>query len=40
MSTVFGREPVLDTVERVSEMCFGLFMALTFVGAVFATSDS
>ena len=27
-------EPVLDTVERVSEMCFGLFMALTFVGAV------
>ena len=40
MSTVFGREPVLDTVERVSEMCFGLFMALTFVGAVFATSDA
>jgi hypothetical protein len=30
------REPVLDTVERVSEMCFGLFMALTFVGAVSA----
>jgi hypothetical protein len=28
------RERVLDTVERVSEMCFGLFMALTFVGAV------
>jgi hypothetical protein len=28
------REPILDTVERVSEMCFGLFMALTFVGAV------
>jgi len=28
--------PVLDTVERVSEMCFGLFMALTFVGAVSA----
>jgi hypothetical protein len=26
--------PVLDPVERVSEMCFGLFMALTFVGAV------
>ena len=25
---------MLDTVERVSEMCFGLFMALTFVGAV------
>jgi hypothetical protein len=30
------REPVLDPVERVSEMCFGLFMALTFVGAVSA----
>jgi hypothetical protein len=28
------REPVLDTVDRISEMCFGLFMALTFVGAV------
>ncbi len=28
------RPPVLDTVDRVSEMCFGLFMALTFVGAV------
>ena len=40
MSTVFGRLPVLDTVERVSEMCFGLFMALTFVGAVFATTDT
>lgn len=24
----------LDVVDRVSEMCFGLFMALTFVGAV------
>ena len=35
----FGmREPVLDTVERVSEMCFGLFMALTFVGAVSAAT--
>jgi hypothetical protein len=33
------REPVLDTVERVSEMCFGLFMALTFVGMVSATQD-
>jgi hypothetical protein len=31
-----GRVPVLDPVERVSEMCFGLFMALTFVGAVSA----
>lgn len=32
-------EHVLDTVERVSEMCFGLFMALTFVGAVNAIGD-
>ncbi|WP_392388562.1 MULTISPECIES: hypothetical protein [Cupriavidus] len=32
------REPVLDTVDRVSEMCFGLFMALTFVGAVSTTA--
>ncbi|MBL0142867.1 MAG: hypothetical protein IPP91_12385 [Betaproteobacteria bacterium] len=32
------REPVLDIVERVSEMCFGLFMALTFVGAVSAAT--
>jgi VIT1/CCC1 family predicted Fe2+/Mn2+ transporter len=30
---------VLDTVERVSEMCFGLFMALTFVGAVNAIGE-
>ncbi|MDH4115162.1 MAG: hypothetical protein OEU89_06795 [Burkholderiaceae bacterium] len=29
-----AREPVLDVVDRVSEMLFGLFMALTFVGAV------
>lgn len=29
-----AREPVLSTVDRVSEMLFGLFMALTFVGAV------
>jgi hypothetical protein len=29
-----GRERVLDPIERVSEMMFGLFMALTFVGAV------
>jgi hypothetical protein len=35
----FLHEPVLDTVERVSEMCFGLFMALTFVGAVNAAGD-
>ncbi len=32
------RGPVLDTIERVSEMCFGLFMALTFVGAVNAAT--
>jgi hypothetical protein len=32
------REPVLDTVDRVSELCFGLFMALTFVGAVSAAT--
>ena len=31
---------VLDPVERVSEMCFGLFMALTFVGAVAALGGS
>jgi hypothetical protein len=36
----FGaNERVLDTVERVSEMCFGLFMALTFVGAVNAIGE-
>jgi len=29
-----AREPVLDTVDRVSEMLFGLFMAVTFVGAL------
>ncbi|WP_235007548.1 VIT1/CCC1 transporter family protein [Caballeronia humi] len=33
------REPVLDTVDRVSELCFGLFMALTFVGTVSATTS-
>ncbi|ACC74837.1 VIT1/CCC1 transporter family protein [Paraburkholderia phymatum] len=32
------REPVLDTVDRVSELCFGLYMALTFVGAVSAVT--
>lgn len=31
---VDAREPVLSPVDRVSEMLFGLFMALTFVGAV------
>jgi len=29
-----AREPVLSPIDRVSEMLFGLFMALTFVGAV------
>ncbi|MGJ7509841.1 hypothetical protein [Variovorax sp. GT1P44] len=29
-----ARDPVLSPVDRVSEMLFGLFMALTFVGAV------
>jgi VIT1/CCC1 family predicted Fe2+/Mn2+ transporter len=33
------REPVLDTVDRVSELCFGLFMALTFVGTVSAATS-
>jgi hypothetical protein len=28
------REPVLSPVDRVSELLFGVFMALTFVGAV------
>lgn len=28
------RAPVLDPVDRVTEMLFGLFMALTFVGAI------
>lgn len=28
------REPVLSMVDRVAEMLFGLFMALTFIGAV------
>jgi hypothetical protein len=34
LDDVETREPILDTVDRVSELCFGLFMALTFVGAV------
>ena len=29
-----SREPVLNVVDRVSEMLFGLFMALTFIGVV------
>ena len=32
------REPVLSPVDRVCELCFGLFMALTFVGAVSVTA--
>jgi len=28
------REPVLDPMERVSEMLFGLFMSISFVGTV------
>ena len=28
------REPVLNPVDRVSELLFGLFMALTFIGAI------
>jgi hypothetical protein len=35
--TIEAREPVLSPVERVSEMLFGLFMAVTFVGAVSAS---
>ena len=33
-----AREPVLSPVDRVSELLFGLFMALTFVGAVSVAS--
>ena len=33
------REPVLDPIDRVSELLFGLFMALSFVGAV-SVADS
>lgn len=33
-----SHEPVLSTVDRVCELCFGLFMALTFVGAVSAAT--
>src|SRR6185369_8396568 len=34
-----AREPLLDPVDRVSEFLFGLFMALTFVGAVSVATD-
>ena len=33
------REPLLSPVDRVSEMLFGLFMALTFVGAMSVTES-
>lgn len=33
------RESVLSPVERISEMLFGLFMALTFVGAMSAATS-
>ncbi|WP_322044569.1 VIT1/CCC1 transporter family protein [Paraburkholderia sp. J67] len=32
------REPILNAVDRVTELCFGLFMALTFVGAIKAVT--
>ncbi|TXC84482.1 VIT1/CCC1 transporter family protein [Paraburkholderia azotifigens] len=32
------RGRILNTVDRVCELCFGLFMALTFIGAVKAVS--
>ena len=32
------RRRILDTVDRVCELCFGLFMALTFIGAVKAVN--
>ena len=38
-ATESAREPVLSPVSRVSEMLFGLFMALTFVGAVSVTES-
>ncbi|MDN3919478.1 VIT1/CCC1 transporter family protein [Roseateles violae] len=34
------REPVLSPIDRVCELCFGLFMALTFVGAVSAATHA
>jgi hypothetical protein len=39
VATESAREPVLSPVSRVSEMLFGLFMALTFVGAVSVTES-
>ena len=29
-----GRERVLDPIERVSEVIFGLLMAMTFIGSL------
>ncbi len=34
MAPAQGKEPLLGLVDCVSEMLFGLFMALTFVGAI------
>ncbi|MGZ5040383.1 MAG: hypothetical protein ACXWG1_12495 [Usitatibacter sp.] len=34
-----GREPILSPIDRVSEMLFGLFMAVTFVGALSAANS-
>jgi len=39
MAAESARDPVLNPVDRVSEMLFGLFMALTFVGAVSVTES-
>jgi len=39
VATESARDPVLNPVDRVSEMLFGLFMALTFVGAVSVTES-
>ena len=39
LPAVLKREPLLSPVDRVSEMLFGLFMALTFVGAVSVTES-
>jgi VIT1/CCC1 family predicted Fe2+/Mn2+ transporter len=38
LATGEPHEPVLSPIERVCEVCFGLFMALTFVGAVSAAT--
>src|SRR5688572_15800173 len=33
------REPVLNPVDRISEMIFGLLMALSFIGAISVASE-